>query len=103
MDHLTKTQRALLQEVEALAQRFSLDYQNILDFDADGRTHYLRAMKDKMIRSQVIIWYTLVDEFLSMALVRHFFGKRSTIKLWRTKRFKAFNYYLLEELFLLKK
>jgi len=103
-DRLTNTQRALLKEVQSLAERFSLDYPNILAFDREGRTHYLRAMKDKFIRSQVIIWYTLIDEFLAMALVHHFFGrKRSTILLWRTKRFQAFNYHFLEELFLLKK
>jgi hypothetical protein len=103
-DRLTPKQRQLLKEVEALAERFSLDYENIMDFDREGRTHYLRAMKDKLIRSQIIIWYTLVDEFLCMALVHHFFGrKKSTIALWHTKRFKAFNYYLLEEMFLLKK
>jgi hypothetical protein len=61
-------------------------------------------MKRKLIISEVIPGYPLVDEYLNMQLCRYFFGpKRSFIKLWRTKRFKLFNHHVLEELPLMAK
>jgi hypothetical protein len=57
-----------------------------------------------MVRSKVIIWYTLVDEFLNMRLSHFFYGRnRTTMALWRTKRYQLFNYHILEELSLLQK
>jgi hypothetical protein len=63
----------------------------------------LERIKSHFIRGEVIIQYTLVDEFLNLRLVNYFFGKRSSIKLWRTKKFKNFNYYVLEGLSLMEK
>jgi hypothetical protein len=44
----------------------------------------------------VITRYTLVDEYLNVRIAHYFFGrKKSFIKLWKTKRFKVFNYHVL--------
>jgi hypothetical protein len=103
-DSLTKAQTTLVGELDELCSLFSLDYWNIGDYERDSRTPYLRVAKDKVIRGQIVIWYTLIDEFLNLELVRYFFGrKRNTISLWRTKKFKNFNYYFLEPLSLLEK
>lgn len=76
----------------------------IADEDVDGRTPRLELAKDQIIRSAVILKYVLMDEYLSAVICWHYFGKkRSFPRLWRTKRFKSFNYFILERLYLLQK
>ncbi len=104
---LTRKQRRLIKELQELSSLFSLDYyniENIEEYPEDTRTTYLELAKDKLVRSQVIIWYTLIDEFLNIELSHYFFGrKKSFLYLWRTKRFQHFNHFVLEELSLLQK
>jgi hypothetical protein len=64
----------------------------------------LELAKDQIIRSAIIQKYVLLDEFLSAVVCWHFFGKRRGFpELWRTKRFRSFNYFVLERLYLLQK
>jgi hypothetical protein len=101
---LTRKQRSLVRELEEICAEFNFDYQNISAYQADQRTAYLEAARDKIVRGQVIIWYTLVDEFLSNEICHYYFGrKRSFPQLWRTKRFQLFNYHVVEELHLMQK
>jgi len=45
-----------------------------------------------------------MDEHVSCIMCCHFFGKKRGFgPLWRTKRFKSFNYFVLEKLYLLQK
>ncbi len=102
--NLTKKQKELINELDEITSLLTLDYQNFHKYEKEGRTSYLEAAKDKIIRGQIIVWYTLVDELLNMELCHYFFGKKhSFIKLWKTKKFQNFNYYVLEELYLLQK
>jgi hypothetical protein len=101
---LTKKQRALVRELRDICTEFNFDYQNISAYPLDERTPYLEAARDKIVRGQVIIWYTLVDEFLSNEMCRYYFGrKKSFSRLWRTKRFRIFNHHVIEELHLMQK
>jgi len=76
----------------------------VADEDVDGRTPRLELAKDQIIRSAIIQKYVLLDEFLSAVVCWHFFGKRRGFpELWRTKRFRSFNYFVLERLYLLQK
>jgi hypothetical protein len=103
-DKLTRKQRNLLTEVENIAELFGLDYSNILEYEPDSRSPMLEVMKNKLVRGQIIIWYTLVDEFLNSEICHYYFGKkRSFQQLWKTKRFQFFNHYILEELYPLQK
>jgi hypothetical protein len=68
----------------------------------------LRIMKDKLVRSHVIIKYTYIDELLTDIICNYYFHlqsrKNTTYRaLWRTKRFRTFVHYLMDETFLLKK
>ena len=93
-----------MRELEDICAQFNLDYHNISAYDPEARTVYLEAARDKIVRGQVIIWDTLVDEFLSCEMCRYYFGrKKSFPQLWRTKRFKLFHYHIIEELHLLQK
>jgi hypothetical protein len=54
----------------------------------------------------VVVKYTLIDEYLSVIIVNYYFPKLTIGhygKLWRTKKFRLFNYYVLDELYLPKK
>jgi hypothetical protein len=104
MTTLTKTQKLLIAEIRQIMELINLDYENIESYDKEARTPILRRQKDQMIRGQVIIQYTLIDEFLSNKLAHYFFPKnKSFIYLWKTKKFQNFNYYFLQELSLLQK
>jgi hypothetical protein len=101
---LTRLQKKLLAELEVIAEIARLDYGNILDYDPEDRTARLRLMKNQIVRSQVIADYTFVDEMLGSAICHYFFGKKKGfIKLWKTKKFKTFNHYILEVLSLPEK
>ena len=90
-EQLTRKQKELVKEIEEIYDHFNLDYYNIQSYERDGRTPYLVAARDKVVRGQVVIWYTLVDEFLTNVISRYYFGKlRSFPELWRTKKFKNF-------------
>jgi hypothetical protein len=101
---LTRLQKELLAEVADIAALSRVDYENILDYDEEERTVRLRMMKNQIVRSQVIWDYTYIDELLGAAICHYFFGKkRGFIKLWKTKKFKNFNHYILEVLSLTEK
>src|SRR2546428_12623151 len=103
-EKLPQKQKRLVQELDTLCSWFSLDYTNITDYEKEARTTYLELAKNKLIRSQVIIWYTLVDEYLNVELCHYFFGRRKGfLSLWRTKKFQNFNHHVLEELSLMQK
>jgi hypothetical protein len=101
----TKKQQALVAEINHLISTLGLDcYQIMTDDDPGGRTTRLEIAKNKIIRSEVILKYVLLDEFLSAIICWYYFGKkRSFQKLWKTKRFKLFNHFILERLYLLQK
>lgn len=101
---LTRLQKGLLAEVTEIAELSRVDYENILDYDAEERTVRLQMMKNQIVRSQIIWDYTYVDELLGAAICHYFFGKkRGFIKLWKTKKFETFNHYILEVLSLTEK
>lgn len=102
---LTKKQRVLVEELRHLMSALGLDADEIVaGADSEARTTYLEIAKDQIIRSAVILKYVLMDEFLSAIICWHYFGKkRGFPQLWKMKRFKSFNYFILERLYLLQK
>ncbi len=102
---LTKKQRALVSELKGLISTVGLDPDEIADeANPEARSTYLELAKDQITRSAVVLKYVLMDEFLSAIMCWHYFGKkRGFPQLWKTKRFQAFNYFILERLYLLQK
>lgn len=101
----TKKQRALIAEINHLISALGLNCSQIMaDDDPGSRTTRLELAKNQIIRSEVILKYVLMDEFLSAIICWYYFGKkRSFQQLWKTKRFKLFNQFILERLYLLQK
>ena len=103
-DRLTAHQLRVFREVEEIASMIKLDYPYILAYERDARTPIIEHMRRKMILSEVITRYTLLDEHLNLTLCHYFFGrKRSTIQLWKSKKFQLFNHHVIEELSLMAK
>lgn len=104
VDRLTAYQLRVFREVEEIARMVKLDYPYILAYERDARTPIIEHMRRKMILSEVIARYALVDEHLNLTVCRYFFGrKKSTIQRWKAKRFQLFNHHVIEELSLMAK
>src|SRR6266436_2318150 len=103
-DSLTKKQKALFADLEKIGDLLGLDWRKIKNYERDSRAPHLERIKRHLIIGEVVMQYTLVDEYLNVQLCHHFFGRnKSFIKLWKTKKFQNFNYHVLEGLFLLEK
>ena len=102
---LTKEQKKEISEIKYLIELFGDDSDTtIKKYFGRVRTSHLQLTKRKLIVSEIIHWYTFVDEYLSMLICFYFFGTRkSFIHLWKTKKFQNFNYYILEKLGFLQK
>jgi len=101
---LTSKQKKIIKELDEIYAAIGLDYWNIEYYDRESRTAVLELQMRKAIVGEIIVQYTLIDEMMNWAICRHFFGtSKSSIKLWGTKKFQNFNYYILESLYLLQK
>jgi hypothetical protein len=105
---LTRIERKLQTEVRDIALLIDVDFWAIEEnYKPSYRRGKLELMKDKLVRSEVIYRYTLIDEFLTDVICDYYFPrpKKSLgyTALWRRKRFKVFVQYLMDETFLLKK
>jgi hypothetical protein len=76
MAPLTRTERKLRAEVEEIASVAEMDVWNI-EQDERGplRIEKLKMMKDKLVRSEVIMRYTLIDEFLTDTICDYYFHR----------------------------
>jgi hypothetical protein len=101
---LTKTQANLTREIESVVARLDLNFRDIRHVDSSLRTAHLDTIKKQLIKGAVLGEYLLMDEFLNVAICGYFFGrKRRFPNLSRTKRFRAFNFFILERLYLVQK
>jgi hypothetical protein len=104
MSGLTPGQRRLVRELDEIAVLLRLNYREIQEYERESWSPRLKLIRDHLIRGEIVLEYTFVDEFLNSILCDHFFGRKvSRFKLWRTKRFRNFNYFFLEKLSLMEK
>ncbi len=105
---LTRAERRLQAEVKDIALLANLDFWAVEEHYKRGyREAALQLMRDKLVRAEVIYSYTLIDEYLTDVICDYYFKRPkksvSYARLWRTKRFKVFVHYLMDETYLLKK
>ena len=104
MSRLTTKQRRLVNEMNRISQLLHIDFWNAETVDPNGRTAWLEMVKRQMVLAEVVRAYTVIDEYLNVAMCHYYFGKRkSFIRLWKTKRFKIFNYHIIEEMYPIQK
>jgi hypothetical protein len=72
---LTPTQRRLLDEIKEISESVRMDHWNILNYEQEARTPILGIMKQKLIRGEIIMKYTLIDEFLSVIISNYYFRR----------------------------
>jgi len=70
---LTRTQRRLRAEIEEIASIANMDHWNILNYEEERRTPQLELMKDQLVRGEIIVTYTFIDELLSDIIVNKYF------------------------------
>jgi hypothetical protein len=75
-DRLTPKQQRLRREIEDIASIMAMDHWNILNYDAEARTTRLELAKNRLVRGDIIIKYTLIDEFLTVIIIRFYFPRR---------------------------
>jgi hypothetical protein len=100
---LTKRQQALFTEAEAIAKLTSLDFHRVKDTRIGDPDLALQIAIHKMVISEVVLRYTLLDEILADLIAKYFFDSSDFPKLWRTKKFSTFVHHVLDEMYLLKK
>ncbi len=101
---LTPKQKRIIKELDDIYSLTAMDYWNIEEYPKEGRTAILELQKRQAVTGAIIMQYTLIDEMMNYEICRYFFGSNKTsIQLWRTKKFQNFNYYILESLYLLQK
>lgn len=100
---LTKKQSQLTEEVNHLLNLLKLS-PDVSEVDPELRTTHLELAKRELVISGVLGRYLFMDELLNDVICREFFPReRPYPELWRTKKFKAFNYYVLERIYLVQK
>jgi len=102
-DSLTAKQRRLMKELDEISGIVRVDYWNIRERERESRTPVLEVMKRELIRGEIIGQYTLIDDLLSTELCKYFLPGKNLIAQWKTKRFRRFNYYIIERLYLTQK
>jgi hypothetical protein len=108
MAALTRAEKKLRSEIEEIASAIEMDIWNIEQHKrGPQRAYFLQEMKRKFVSAEVITRYTLLDEFLTDVICDYYFyrpNKKGTYRrLWKTKHFKIFVHYIMDETFLLKK
>lgn len=102
-DTLTPKQKVLLTELEEISEIVRVDYWNIRQRPRESRTAVLEVMKRELVRGEVIGQYTLIDDILATELCRYFLPSSNQIAQWKTKKYRRFNYFVIERLYLTQK
>ena len=101
---LTPKQKKIIKELDEIYRVIGMDYWSIERYPKESWSYTLEGQKRQAVVGEIVMQYTMIDEMMNMVTCMHFFGSsRSSIKLWKTKKFQDFNYYILECLYLVEK
>ena len=104
MSGLSRKQRGLVNEIKQITKHLGFDPNDPAHGRGKDLTINLQLSKDQMIRSQVVMVYTFIDELLNRAICRKMFGwAKSDFEFNRTKKYRAFHNSILEKLPLVQK
>jgi hypothetical protein len=71
---LTRKQRKLKTEIEAISALAGLDHWDIENYLCEFRTVKLELIKHHLVRGRVIMVYTKMDDLLAQIICNSFFG-----------------------------
>jgi hypothetical protein len=102
---LARAEKRLYKTAEELGEIAGVNFWNADDWEKDSRIPLLQLAIRQIVIGAVVTEYTLIDDTLATVLCRYYLkqpGKRKYIR-WRTKKFRVFVQYVLDEMYLLKK
>ena len=100
---LTKRQREIANDIKYLTEVLKLTPE-LSGVDREFRTVHLELARRHLVTSGVLNQYLWMDEMLNDTICRELFPRSAAYpQLWHTKWFKAFNYYVLERIYLVQK
>ena len=104
---LTTKQKRLASEIREISAIADMDHWDNEKYPAPLRTTFLELTKNKLIRSEVVLKYAVIDELLAVLVCHEYFPKprrgQSFRRLWKERRFRIFVHYILDEMYLLAK
>lgn len=101
---MNRAQQSLRAELDEVIGLLELDPDEVDSVRRALRTTYLETIKRQHIVGAILSKYLLMDEHLSCVMCWYFFGTTRTFpQQWRSNQFKAFNYHVLEKLYLQQK
>jgi hypothetical protein len=104
--HLTRVQKRLVNDLDKIMFAAGLDYWKVLDQDPEldkYRTVVLQTITRAIVRGEVVNRYTLIDFHLGSKICSYMFDRKKFMKLWKTRKFERFNYFVLEKMSLTEK
>ena len=105
MANLTKAQARLVREIGEIENELRLDRRALAERQApdDDLTTLLVLLRKRLVSAEIVHEYTFLDELLAMIAADYFFRTPGGKNVWRTKRFRRFDYFILERLSVLEK
>ncbi len=101
---MTAAEKRESEKLAQLLEAAGIDLQRLSEYRRPYRLVHLQLMQRQVVVGAVLFRYTYIDELLSSAIAWHFFDRsKSFSRHWRTKRFKAFNYLILDQLYVAQK
>jgi hypothetical protein len=101
---MTSAEKGETEKLAQLIEAVGLNPSQITKYPRRYRVTRLQLMQRQVVIGAVLTRYTYIDEPLSCAVAWEFFDlSRSFPEHWRTKRFKAFNYFVLDQVYMAQK
>jgi hypothetical protein len=101
---MTKAEARELTKLQGLTRAVGLDGSRIGEYPRQIRVGQLERMQRQTVVGAVLHRYTAIDELLGCVIAWDFFDRSKPFGMhWRSKRFQAFNYFVLDQLYLLQK
>jgi len=105
MPELTRAQRRIISEIDEIRDKLGLDHKAVVDEweGSEFLTPFLELIRRQEIAAAIVNEYTYIDELLGTVIAKHFLGVGGGSAAWRTKRFRRFNHFILERLYVQQK
>jgi len=96
---LPASHRRLVREIRAIYDLLYLDEEEILELpNLEEQWFYLVRARASLVRGQVVDAYAMIDDMLGSEIAAYFFRGVHFDRMWRTDKFRRFNYFILEKL-----
>jgi hypothetical protein len=102
---ITRSESRLRKTAKEMGELAGIDFWNAENWENESRLPRLRLAIRYIVVAAVITEYTLIDDTLATILCKYYLrkpGEKKYIR-WRTKKFRTFVHYILDEMYFLKK